>query len=162
MRSGGDVLFRILEEIDFRSGVSFPQVDAAVTRVLAREESEEQADPFWIILGVLLIGQISFFVLQSLTVFDSNMVFLAETLLLSILAVIYRPLRREADAREALRREILFTLNRHSVSAENRRRDRSDDDSLSISIKAHSQRRQELERASELEFYEDPAVKTAP
>ncbi|WP_455373106.1 hypothetical protein [Limibacillus halophilus] len=162
MRSGGDVLFRILEEIDFRSGVNFPQVDAAVTRVLAQEKEDEQADPFYILLGVLLVGQLSFFVLQRLSVFDGAMLFLAEMLLLCTLAVIYRPLRREAEAREAMRREILFTLNRHNVSAENRRRDRDADDTLSISIKAHNQRRQELERSAELEFYEDPAVKVAP
>jgi cbb3-type cytochrome oxidase subunit 3 len=161
MRSDGDVLFRILEEIDFRSGVNFPQVDAAVSRVLD-QEAEQTCDPFWIMIGVLLIGQLSFFVLQSVGAFSAPMVFLAEVLLLCILATVYRPLRRQAEEQEALRREILFTLNRHSVTAEHRRRDREVEDTQSIAIKAHSQRRQELDRAAELEFYEDPEVKILP
>ncbi len=149
MKRGGDVLFRVLEEIDFRSGVSFPTVDRAVERVLNREEKLELSDPFWAIAGTLLIAHVFCFLLEYLGAFNVGVVFLADVLILSVLCLVYRPLRRRADQRETLRRELLFTLNRHSVAAETRRRDRHEEDLSATLVAAHLRRRKELEEIGE-------------
>ncbi len=155
MKPGGDVLYRVLEEIDFRSGVSFPTVDAAVERVLDREDHQDIADPFWAIAATLLIAHVFCFLLDYLGAFDVGVVFLADVLILSILCLVYRPLRRRLDKRESLRRELLFTLNRHSVAAENRRRDQLHEENLGATlVAAHLRRRKELEAQS--------SAKTAP
>lgn len=147
MKSSGDVLFKVLKELDFREGVSFPLVDRAVTRVLNQDAPEEISDPFWPIAGTLLIGHIFCFVLEAVGAFTFEIVFLSDILILSILCLVYRPLRRRADEREALRRELLFTLNRHSVAAENRRRVAAEEGGLTSAVlAAHSKHRAEIAR----------------
>jgi len=166
MKSGGDVLYKVLKEIDFRSGVSFPTVDKAVERVLERESKQELNDPFWAIAGTLLIAHIFCFLLEYVGAFDVGVVFLSDILILSLLCLIYRPLRRRADEREQLRRELLFTLNRHSVAAENRRRDQQEDELNATLVAAHLRRRQDLEEAAEEvateEIYDEETVKIVP
>ena len=161
MKRGSDVLFKVLEEIDFRSGVSFPTVDKAVERVLERESPQEISDPFWAIAGTLLIAHVFCFLLDYVGAFDVGIIFLSDVLVLSLLCLIYRPLRRRVDQRDQIRRELLFTLNRHSVAAENRRRDQQEDALSATLVSAHLRRRQELEEAAEGSFDED-TVKIVP